>query len=60
MTKNRTGVDIFAALGTELMVLLLVVLAAGLGISRYIAAASERMRRVEMKLRRRAARRIAA
>ena len=50
----------FAALGTELMVLLLVVLAGGLAVSRYIAAASERMRRLEVKLRRRAARRVAA
>ena len=60
MTRNRTGLDIFAALGTELMVLLLVVLAAGLAVSRYIAAASERMRRLEVKIRRRAARRVAA
>jgi len=60
MTRNRTRLDIFAALGTEPMVLLLVVLAAGLAVSRYIAAASERMRRLEVKLRRRAARRVAA
>jgi hypothetical protein len=60
MTRNRTGLDIFAALGTELMVLLLVVLAGGLAVSRYIAAASERMRRLEVKVRRRAARRVAA
>jgi hypothetical protein len=60
MTRNRTALDIFAALGTELMVLLLVVLATGLAVSRYIAAASERMRRLEVKVRRRAARRLAA
>jgi hypothetical protein len=60
MTRNRTGLDIFAALGTELMVLLLVVLAGGLAVSRHIAAASERMRRLEVKVRRRAARRVAA
>jgi hypothetical protein len=60
MTRNRTALDIFAALGTELMVLLLVALAAGLAVSRYIAAASDRMRRLEVKLRRRAARRVAA
>jgi hypothetical protein len=60
MTRNRTAIDLLASLGTELMVLLLVVLAAGLAVSRYFAVARERMRRVEVKLRRRAARRVAA
>jgi hypothetical protein len=42
------------------MVFLLVVLAAGLALSRYVAVARDRMRRLEVKLRRRAARRAAA
>jgi hypothetical protein len=60
MTRNRTAVDPFAAAGTRLMVLLLLVLATGLAVSRYVTMARERVRRVEMKLRRRAARRVAA
>jgi hypothetical protein len=59
MTRNRTAIDAFAGLGTELMVLLLVVLAAGLTVSRYLSGARNRMRHVEVKLRRRAARRAA-
>ena len=51
--------DVFAALGTKVMAVLLVVLAAGLAISQYIAATSDRMRRLEVKLRRRATRRAA-
>ena len=50
----------FAALGTELMVLLLVVLAAGLAVSRYLAVARDRIRHVDVKRRRRAARDAAA
>ena len=50
----------FAAIGTELMVLLLVVLAAGLTVSRYLAVARDRMRHVDLKRRRRAARDAAA
>jgi len=60
MARNRTAIDVFSAIGTELMVLLLVVLAAGLTVSRYFSVARERMRRVEARLRRRAARRVAA
>jgi hypothetical protein len=60
MTRNRTAIDLLASLGTELMVFLLVVLAAGLALSRYVAVARDRMRRLEVKLRRRAARRAAA
>ena len=56
MTRNRTAVDVFAAVGTELMVLLLVVLAAGLAMSRYVAGARDRVRRVEVKRRHRARR----
>lgn len=60
MTKNRTPLDLFSAVGTELMVVLLIVLAMGLAISEYFTMARDRVRRVEVKLRRRAARRIAA
>jgi hypothetical protein len=60
MTRNRTAIDVFATLGTELMVLLLVVLAAGLAVSRYLAVARDRIRHVDVKRRRRAARDAAA
>lgn len=60
MTRNRTAIDAFNAIGTELMVVLLLVLAMGLAVSQYFTLASDRMRRVEGKLRRRAARRVAA
>jgi hypothetical protein len=46
-------------MGTELMVVLLLVLAMGLTITQYFAGARDRMRQVEGKLRRRAARRAA-
>jgi hypothetical protein len=60
MTRNRTGIDVLTALGTELMVLLLLVLALGVAVSEYLTVARDLMRRVEVKLRRRAARRVAA
>jgi hypothetical protein len=60
MTRNRTAIDVFSAIGTELMVLLLVVLAAGLTVTRYFSVARQHMRRVEARLRRRAVRRLAA
>jgi len=60
MTRNRTAIDAFSAIGTELMVVLLLVLAAGLAVSQYFTLARDRVRRVEGKLRRRAARRVAA
>ena len=60
MTRNRTAIDAFSAIGTELMVVLLLVLAMGLAVSQYFTLARDRMRRVEGKLRRRAARRVAA
>jgi hypothetical protein len=60
MTENRTVIDVFAAFGTKLMVVLLVVLAMGVSVTEYIATARDRMRRVEGKLRRRAARRVDA
>ena len=52
--------DLLSALGTELMVVLLLVLAIGLAISEYFTLARDRVRRFEMKVRRRAARRVAA
>jgi hypothetical protein len=59
MTRNRTAVDLFTLLGAEIMALLLVALAGGLAVSRFLSGGRERMRRVEVKLRRRAARRSA-
>jgi hypothetical protein len=55
LARNRTAIDLLASLGTELMVLLLIVLAAGLALSRYFAVGRDRIRRVEVKLARRAA-----
>jgi len=60
MTRKRTAIDAFSAIGTELMVVLLLVLATGLAVSQYFTLARDRVRRVEGKLRRRAARRVAA
>jgi hypothetical protein len=59
MTRNRTVSDLFSALATELLVLLLLTLAACLAISRYMLVARERVKRVEMQVRRRALRRPA-
>lgn len=59
MTENRTVIDAFAAMGTKLMVVLLLVLAMGVAVSEYVATARDRFRRVEGKLRRRASRRVA-
>jgi hypothetical protein len=60
MTRNRTALDTFSAMGSQLMVVLLVVLAMGVGITEYFVMARDRVRRVEVRLRRRAARRVAA
>lgn len=60
MTRNRTALDIFSALGTELIVAVLLTLAIGLAVSRYFWIAGEQMRRIEVKLRKRAMRRLAA
>jgi len=60
MTRNRTAIDVFSAIGTGLSVALLLVLAMGLALSRYFTVARERVRRIDVKLRRRAARRVAA
>ena len=60
MTRNRTAIDMVSAIGTELMVVLLLVLAMGLAVSSYVTVARERVRRFETKVRRRAARRVPA
>jgi hypothetical protein len=60
MTRNRTAVNFFAALGTDFIVVLLVALAMGIAVSRYFWLAGEQMRRVEAKIRRRDFRRFAA
>jgi hypothetical protein len=49
-----------SALGTELVVVLVVALAIGFAVSRYFLVAGEQMRRVELKIRKRAFRRLAA
>jgi hypothetical protein len=49
-----------SAIGTESMVVLLLVLAMGLAVSEYFTLARDRVRRVEVRLRKRAARRVAS
>ena len=60
MHRNRTAIDLFSALGSEFIVVLLLTLAAGLAVSRYFWTVGEQMRRAEAKIRRRALRRFAA
>ena len=60
MTRNRTALDAFSAVGSQLMVILLVVLAKGVGITEYFMMVRDRVRRVEVRLRRPTARRAAA
>jgi hypothetical protein len=57
MTRNRTGIDLRSTVGTELMVLLLLVLAMGLAVVQRVSVGRDRIRRMEVKLRRRASRR---
>jgi hypothetical protein len=45
------------AVGTQLMVVLLFMLAAGLAVGQYVSLGRERMRRIDLKIRRRATRR---
>jgi hypothetical protein len=59
MTRNRTAIDVLSTLSNQLLVVLLLVLAASLAISRHFSAARDRLRRVEVRVRKRAARRIA-
>ena len=60
MTRNRTALDMLATLGTQLTVILLFVLAAGLTVAQCASVGRERMRRIELKIRKRASRRGAA
>jgi hypothetical protein len=60
MTRNRTAIDVFSAISNQLIVVLLLALAVGLAMRRYFAVARDRLRRVEMRIRKRAARRIAS
>jgi hypothetical protein len=56
MTRNRTDIDVLSTLGNQLLVVMLLVLAACLSISRHISAARDRLRRVEVRIRKRAVR----
>jgi hypothetical protein len=56
MTRNRTGLDIFSTLGPELIFTLALFLA----VSRYFWLAGDERRRIDVKVRRRALRRLAA
>ena len=60
MTRNRTALDLLSAAGTEVLALLLLVLATGLAVTRYFSIARQSTHHVEMRVRRRAARRQAA
>jgi hypothetical protein len=60
MTRNRTAIDVFSTISNQLIVVLLLALAVGLAIRRYFAAARDQLRRVEMRIRKRAARRVAS
>jgi hypothetical protein len=60
MTRNRTVINAFSTVGTELMFVLLLVLGMGLAVARYFTRVRERVRCPEVKLRRRADRRVAA
>jgi hypothetical protein len=57
MTKNQTGFGLFSAFGIELLVLLLLTLAAGLALSNYLFAARENVRRSDVRVGRRTQRR---
>ena len=59
MTRNRTALDTFPVMGSQLMIVLLVALAMGISVIEYFVMAREQVRRVEVRLRRRAARRVA-
>jgi hypothetical protein len=60
MTRNRTAIESIHAVGAQMMLLLLAVLATGLAVIQYFSLARDRMRGIEVKLRKRAARRVAA
>jgi hypothetical protein len=60
MTRNRTALDLFSMLGTQLIVVVIIAAATVLAVSRYFWLAGQQMRRMEMNVRRRALRRFAA
>jgi hypothetical protein len=60
MTRNRTAIDLFSALGVEFVVVLLIALAIGLAISNYLWTRREDLRRIDVKINKRTARRLAA
>jgi len=60
MTRNRTALNFLSAAGTEMLAMLLLVLGAGLAVTRRFSIARQSMHRVEMRVRRRAARQQAA
>ena len=60
MTRNRTGLDIFSTLGPELIFVVVLTLALFLAVSRYFWLAGDERRRIDVKVRRRALRRLAA
>jgi hypothetical protein len=60
MTRNRTGPDLFSTLGPELIFVVILALAMFLAVSRYFWLAGEQRRRIDVKVRRRALRRLAA
>ena len=60
MTRNRTGLDIFSTLGPELIFVVILALATFLAVSRYFWLAGDEWRRIDVKVRRRALRRLAA
>jgi hypothetical protein len=60
MTRNRTAIDLFSALGVELVVVLMLALAIGLAISNYLWTRREDLRRIDVKINKRASRRLAA
>jgi hypothetical protein len=60
MTRNRTGLDIFYTLGPELIFVVILALAIFLAVSRYFWLAGDERRRIDVKARRRALRRLAA
>jgi hypothetical protein len=60
MTRNRTGLAIFSTLSPELIFVVILTLALFLAVSRYFWLAGDERRRIDVKVRRRALRRLAA
>jgi uncharacterized membrane protein len=49
LTKNQTGLGLFSAFGIELLVLLLLTLAAGVAVTNYVWTARENLRRSDIR-----------